>query len=148
MHSHISIRTLFLWSVLVGICGLVFSQTLWAGPLIALDKASEAGFFEIQCTVMEVPASGDYLVVGERKIVLGDLRRGSQKYRPLLRDASGNATSLDAFKKGQWVFVRGFELPDGSIAVREIYGLPARVANINSPKYPFFKKIPALAPVK
>ena len=147
MHSHISMRTFVLWSV-IGFVGLVFNQTLWAGPLIDLDKSSEAGFFEIQSKVMEVRASGDYLIVGERKIVLADLRRGSQQYRPLLRDAGGNTISLDAFKKGQWVFVRGFELPDKSIAVREIYGLPARVAKINSPKYPFFKKIPALEPVK
>ena len=140
-------RTFVLWSV-IGFVGLVFNQTLWAGPLIDLDKSSEAGFFEIQSKVMEVRASGDYLIVGERKILLAELRRGSQQYRPLLRDAGGNTISLDAFKKGQWVFVRGFELPDKSIAVREIYGLPARVAKINSPKYPFFKKVPALEPVK
>ena len=128
--------------------GLVISQTLWAGPVIELDKASEAGFFEIHSKVMAVPASGEYLVVGERDIVLADLRSGGQQYRPLLRNAAGNTISLDSFKKGQWVFVRGFELPDGSIAIREIYGLPARVAKRNSPKYPFFKKVPALEPIK
>ena len=148
-HSTISIRkTAVQWAIIGAVC-LAFPRILLAGPDdIRLDDLEEVGVFEVQSKVMEVNASLNYLIVAERKIEIKDLQIGGQRYRPLLTDANGKTIALSSFKKGQWVFVRGFELTDGRIAAREVYRLPGRVAKKNSPAYPFFKKVPVLAPVK
>jgi hypothetical protein len=146
MNSRISRGTFVIGcAVLVG--SLFFPNILIALPDIKIEESEDVEFFELQCTVMEVHPRRNYLIVGEKKIELVDLQKGAQRYRTMLRDSTGKTIPLSSFKKGQWVFVRGFRLLDGRIAAREIYQLPRMVTGKDVGKYPFFKDVPGWEPV-
>ncbi|MEE9420465.1 MAG: hypothetical protein V3W43_13350 [Desulfatiglandaceae bacterium] len=137
--------------VVIGCCVLVGSlfspKMLVAGPDIRIEESDDVEFFEFQCTIMEVHPRRNYLIVGEKKIELVDLQKGTQLYRTILRDSNGKTIPLSSFKKGQWVFIRGFRFLDGRIAAREIYQLPGMVTGKDLGKYPFFKNVPVWEPV-
>ena len=96
---------------------------------------------------MEVHPKNNYLIVGEKFIELVDFRKGRKLFRTMLRNSSGGKTSLGSFRKGQKVFIRGFELPDGTIKAREIYQLAKTVKTRNDlRKYSFFEKVPVWEP--
>jgi hypothetical protein len=138
MSSGISRRHFFIGcAVILG--SLVFPHIPLAGADITVDP-SDVEFFEFQCTTMEVHPEANYLIVGEKRIELVDFLKGNKRYRTILKNSEGETIPLSSFKKGQWVFVRGFRLSDGLIAAREIYQLPAMAPR--SDFYPFFKNVP------
>ena len=144
MDSRISRRAFITWCVVI-LGGLCFPNMLFAGPDITIGESEEdVEFIDLQCTIMEVHARSKYLIVGEKKIELVDLREGNQRYITMLRDSKGETIPLSSFKKGQWVFIRGFKFSDGRIKAREIYQLPGMV---DMRKYPFFKEVPVWEPV-
>jgi len=118
---------------------LVFPQIVLATPDITIDQ-TDAEFFQIQCTIMEVHPEASYLIVGEKRIELVDFLKGNKRYRTILKNSKGETIPFNSFRKGQWVFVRGFRLSDGRIAAREIYQLPGMAPR--SDFYPFFKVVP------
>lgn len=141
MNARISRRQFCIWSVVI-VSGVAFSGMLFAGPKIkgiAIDKA-KVEFFESQSTIMQVHPKDNYLIAGEKTIKLVDFQQGGKRYRTILKNAGGEAIRFNSFKKGQWVFVRGFKLTDGTIAAREIYQLPGRAPRTDS--YPFFLTAP------
>lgn len=145
MGSRISRRAFITWSVVI-LGGLCFPNTLFAGPDITIIGREDVESFELQCTIMEVHAKSKYLIAAEKKIELANFRKGNQCYRTMLRDASGNTILLSSFKRGQWVFIRGFTFSDGRIKAREIYRLPGTVTRKDFHKYPFFEKVPVWEP--
>lgn len=146
MNSRISSGAFFIGCVvLVG--SLFFPNILIAGPDIRIEESEDVEFFELQCTIMEVHPRRSYLIAGEKKIELVDFQKDAQRYRTMLRDSSGKTIPLSSFKKGQWVFIRGFRLLDGRITAREIYQLPGMVTGKDLGKYPFFENVPVWEPV-
>jgi len=146
MNSRIS-RGTFVIGCVVLVCSLLFPNILVAGPDIKIEESEDIEFFELQCSIMEVHPRRNYLIVGEKRIELVDLQEGNQRYRTMLRDSSGKTIPFSSFKKGQWVFIRGFRFLDGRIAAREIYQLPGIVTGKDLGKYAFFQKIPVWEPV-
>jgi len=145
MYSWISRRVFIVWCVVV-LSGLCFPEMLFAEPDITTDR-EDLDFFELHCSIMEVHRAGNYLVAGEERVELIDLRKGKRRFRTMLRDSGGNTIPLSFFKKGQMVFIRGFKLSDGRIKAREIYRLPRKVITRSAlRKYPFFKKVPVWEP--
>lgn len=132
-------RRQFLIGCTVILGSLVFPHVPLARPDVTVDP-SDVKFFEFQCTIMEVHPGSNYLIVGEKRIELVDFLKGDKRYRTILRNSEGETIGLSSFKKGQWVFVRGFRLSEGRIAAREIYQLPAMAPR--SDFYPFFKTVP------
>lgn len=127
---------------------LALAQISYAGNSFKIDESADLNFFKLQSTVMEVHPQNNYLIVGEKFIELVDFRKGKKRFRTMLRNSDGEKTSLRTFKRGQKVFVRGFELPGGTIKAREIYQLAETVETRNDlRKYSFFKKVPAWEPV-
>jgi hypothetical protein len=124
------------WMVVVA-----FPALLLAGPGITIDRSAVVEFFETQCTIMEVHPGEHSLIVGENRIELVDFQEGDTRYRTILKDSQGHRIPFRSFKKGQWVFVRGFRLSQGTIAAREIYQLPGMVSRPDL--YPFFQEVPA-----
>jgi hypothetical protein len=92
--------------------------------------------------VMHVDLEGNFLIVLEKKIELVDQIDGNRRFRTTLKDSRGNPLALDAFREGQWVFVRGFKLKNGSVRAREIYQLPGYVSRKDMARYSFFKNVP------
>lgn len=126
---------------------LALAQIVYAGNSFKIDESADLNFFKLQSTVMEVHPKNNYLIVGEKFIELVDFRKGRKLFRTMLRNSSGGKTSLGSFRKGQKVFIRGFELPDGTIKAREIYQLAKTVKTRNDlRKYSFFEKVPVWEP--
>jgi len=146
MHSRMSRRAFITWCVVI-LSGLCFPNMLFAGPDIMIDVSEDVEFFDLQCTIMEVHAKSKYLIVCEKKIELMDFRKGNLRYITMLRDSSEKTIPLSSFKRGQWVFIRGFKFSDGRIKAREIYQLPGMVSRKDFRKYPFFEKVPDWEPV-
>ncbi len=122
---------------------LVFAPIVYAGNTLTIDESADLDFFTLQTTVMEVHSQNNYLIAGEKIIELVDFRKGKKRFRTMLKNSSGGDTSLGSFKKGQKIFIRGFELPDGTIQAREIYQLAESVKTRNDlRKYSFFEKVP------
>jgi len=148
MQVYISRRTFVRWFVIIGFGGLLFSQTALAGSEIQIRREpGNMDLFEIQAKIMEVHPESNYLIVAEKKIELVGLKKGDWRLKTIVQDSKGQAIPLSSFKKGQWVFIRGFELSDGLIAAREIYQLPGMVTGKDLGKYPFFKDVPVWEPV-
>ena len=122
---------------------LVFAPIVYAGNTLTIDESADLDFFTLQTTVMEVHSQNNYLIAGEKIIELVDFRKGKKRFRTMLKNSSGGDTSLGSFKKGQKIFIRGFELPGGTIQAREIYQLAEIVKTRNDlRKYSFFEKVP------
>ncbi|MEA3486044.1 MAG: hypothetical protein U9R20_00075 [Thermodesulfobacteriota bacterium] len=126
---------------------LALAQIAYAGNSFKIDESTDLNFFKLQSTVMEVHPKNNYLIVGEKFIELVDFRNGRKRFRTMLRNSSGGKTSLRSFKRGQKVFIRGFELPDGTIKAREIYQLAENIRTRNDLlKCSFFGKVPVWEP--
>ncbi|MBW2631682.1 MAG: hypothetical protein JRC90_07975 [Deltaproteobacteria bacterium] len=127
--------------VLLSAC-LIPVQAVYADDNFKIDESTELNFLELQSTVMEVYPQNNYLIAGEKFIELVDFRKGRKRFRTMLRNSDGEKTSLRAFKRGQKVFVRGFELPDGTIKARGIYQLAENIRTRNDlRKCSFFGKV-------
>jgi len=147
MNSRILSMSFAVLCVVLSVC-FISAQIVCAGDKVKIDESTELNFFELQSTAMEVHPQNNYLIVGEKFIELVDFRKGKKRFRTMLRNSNGEKTSLRTFKRGQKVFVRGFELPDGTIKAREIYQLAENIRTRNDlRKYSFFKKVPAWEPV-
>ena len=134
-----------LWVVLF-VC-FTFAQIVYASDILKINESTELNFFELQTTVMEVHPQNNYLIAGEKFIELVNFRRGKQRFRTMLRNSDGEKTTLRTFKRGQKIFVRGFELPDGIIKARGIYQLEENIRTRNDlSKCSFFGKVPVWEP--
>lgn len=134
-------KTYSRWFLLtLTVCALILPNLASAqsDDIGALEK--ERDYFELQCRIMEVHP--EYLVVCEKTIELVDYRRGGKRYKTMLRDHLGRSISFRAFGKGQWVFIRGFELSNGHMGAREIYRLHREIGSREARNYPFMVKAP------
>lgn len=145
MQSRISRRGFLRWFV-IGLGGVFFPQMVLAGSNINVKELEDTDCFDLKCTIMEVHPEGSYLIVGEKKIELIDFQKGGRRYRTMLRDHRGQTIPFSSFTKGQWVFIRAFELLDGRSVAREIYKLPSMPTRRS--EYPFFKEFPVWDPVE
>ncbi|MDD5724081.1 MAG: hypothetical protein PHY29_10160 [Syntrophales bacterium] len=138
--------------ILVDLCVVLFvcltlAQIAYADNNLKIDESADLNFFKLQSTVMEVHPQNNYLIAGEKMIELVDFRKGSKRFRTMLTNPSGGETSLESFRRGQKVFIRGFELPNGTIKAREIYQLAETVETRNHlRKHSFFEKVPVWEP--
>lgn len=122
---------------------LALAQIASAGNNLTIDESTNLEFFTIQSTIMEVHPQNNYLIAGEKFIELVDFRKEKKRFRTMLKNSSGGETSLGSFRRGQKVFIRGFELSDGTIQAREIYQLAETVKTRNDlRKYSFFENVP------
>ena len=122
---------------------LALAPVVYAGNNLTMDESADLDFFTLQTTIMEVHPQNNSLIAGEKFIELVDFRKGKKQFRTMLKNSSGGDTSLGSFKRGQKIFIRGFELPDGTIQAREIYQLAETVKTRNDlRKYSFFEKVP------
>ena len=127
--------------------GLITAQNLYADNNLKIDDSTKLDFFELQTTVMEVHPRNNYLIAGEKIIQLVKFRKGRKQFRTMLRNSAGEATPLSTFKRRQKVFIRGFELPDGTIKARGIYRLAENIRTRNDLlKLSFVVKVPAWEP--
>lgn len=136
MRPFVCRNTYFRWFLLIlTVCGLVMPSLASAqfDDIAALERERE--FFTLQCRIMEVHP--DHLVVCEETIKLVDFRQGGKRYKTMLRDHKGRSISYQSFKKGQWVFIRGFELSNGHWGAREIYRLHRELRSWEGRNYPF-----------
>jgi len=145
MQSGISRRGFLRWFI-IGLGGLFFPQMVLAGSNINIEELEDTDCFELKCTIMEVHHEDGYLVVGEKEIELIEFRKGGRRYETMLRNHKGQTIPFSSFTRGQWVFVRAFELLDGRLVAREIYKLPSMPTKRS--EYPFFKEFPAWDPVE
>jgi len=135
-----------------GLCVVLFvcltlAQIVYAGNSLTMDESADLDFFKFQGTIMEIHPHNNYLIAGEKFIELIDFQKGGKRFRTMLRNSAGEKISLKSFKRGQKVFIRGFELSDGTIKAREIYQLVKTVKTRNDlRKYSFFEKAPAWEP--
>jgi hypothetical protein len=112
-----------------------------------MNESADLDFFTLQTTIMEVHPQNKSLIAGEKFIELVDFRKGKKRFRTMLRNSSGGNTPLGSLRRGQKIFIRGFELPDGTIQAREIYQLAETVETRNDlRKYSFFEKVPVWEP--
>jgi len=136
----------------VGLCVALFvclvpAQIVYAGNSFKVDESADLNFFKLQSTIMKVHPQNNYLIAGEKIIELVDFRKGKKRFRTMLRNSDGDKTSLKTFKRGQKIFVRGFELPDGTIKARGIYQLAENIRTRNDlRKCSFFGKVPVWEP--
>jgi hypothetical protein len=126
------------------ICPTAFS----AEPAIPKDWGNSEPC-ELHSIVMEVSQAERYLIVGEQRIDLIDMKSGVERFRTMIRNSQGKAIPLLSLHKGNMVFVRGFRLTDGRIMAREIYRLPRSVQTRKAlQKYDFYRTVPTWEPVK
>jgi len=126
---------------------IISVQVVSADNSFKIDESADLDFFKFQSTIMEVNQQNNYLIAGEKFIELVDFRKGRHRFKTMLRNSNGEKTSLGSFRRGQKVFIRGFELPDGTIKAREIYQLAGTVETRNDlRKYSFFEKVPVWEP--
>jgi len=132
----------------IGLCVVLFvclalAQAIQAGNNGTINESADLDFFTLQTTVMKVHPQNKYLIAGEKTIELVDFRKGNKQFRTMVKSSSGSDITLAFLKRGQKIFIRGFELPDGTIQAREIYQLPDSVKTRNDlRKYSFFDKVP------
>jgi len=142
----LKIHYILLSAVLATCC--VCPSAFSAERTISTDRDDQC-FYELHSAVMEINQSKGYLIVGEQRIDLINMKRGLNRFKTMIRNAKEKAISLQSLRKGSMVFIRGFELPDGRIMAREIYRLPQSVQTSRAlQKYPFYGTIPEWEPAK
>lgn len=142
MRSCFSRRMLIHWLV-VGLCCLAFPQSLLADSERKPVTSRDLDFREMQCPISMVDVGNKYLMVCEQQIQLVDVRQGNRRLRTITANSKGRPVPpFTVLRKGQWVFIRGFEQRDGRIFAREIYQLPGRIKGKDRQNYPFFKEVP------
>ena len=71
--------------------------------------------FETRAIIMTVNGQKAQLVAGEQIIYVVDLNLGDQHLITELTDRAGNRLDISAFRRGQWVYVKGFRHIDGGV---------------------------------
>lgn len=114
---------------------------------ISIDR--DQSFYELHSVLMEINEAEHYVIVGEQRIDLIDIKRGAQRYKTMIRNSQEKEIPFHSLHDGNMVFIRGLELPDGHIMAREIYRLPKSVQTGRAlQKYHFYKEIPIWEAVK
>lgn len=105
--------------------------------------------YELHSIVMTANYAEHYLIIGEQRIDLIDIKSGADRYRTMIRNSQEKTIPFQSLHKGNMVFVRGFKLSDGHIMAREIYRLPRSVQTGKAlQRYNFYKSLPPWEPVK
>ena len=141
MKSYVSWRTFIRW-LGIALCCLSFPKGLVAESQDNSLTSRELDFYELQCPIMDVDRSNSTLLVCERVIELTEVQEGHRRLRTMLRNHDGSSIPFASFARNQWVFIRGFEQPDGPIFAREIYQLPGKIEQEDRWNYPFFRAVP------
>lgn len=140
------VYSLLLSVVLVTCC--IIPSAFSAEPKISIDNDNQS-FYELHSVFMESNEAKQYVIVGEQRIDLIDMRRGTQRFKTMIRNSQEKDIPLQSLNNGNLVFIRGFELSDGRIMAREIYRLPQSVQTRSAlKKYHFYGTIPVWEPVK
>lgn len=82
---------------------------------------------EFQAKISYISPESDFILASERSVNIVDLRHGRQRYRTHILDTLGNTMQCSDLKKGQWIYVRGGHLPDGTIGARTIFLIPRQL---------------------
>jgi len=88
-------------------------------------KAEDVGYIGLAASIMEINVREGYLIIGDKKFYVADIRRDGKRYKTKLMDEEGGEVRLGFFRKGQMVFVGGFAVPDGRNAAFVIKRLSA-----------------------
>jgi len=109
-------KILLLW-LFMGIYGLVYPYNTGAfsGKDIFPEgiEPDDLVYIEIAASVMEINTHEAYLIVGDKRFYVADIKRDGKRYKTKLMDQEGGEVQLDFFRKGRMVFVAGFTIPDG-----------------------------------
>jgi hypothetical protein len=76
-------------------------------------KSDDIAVFDLDATIMEINAQEGYVVIAEKRFNITEYLVDGKKYQSELTNQNGDPVDLGAFKSGQRVLVRGFELTDG-----------------------------------
>ncbi len=71
--------------------------------------------FEARALIMEVHGKKDQFVAAEQTIYVVNLSLGDQRLITELTDADGNRLDFESFRRGEWVYVKGFKHIDGGV---------------------------------
>ena len=113
---HNSLKNAFCLGLMFLICLLICPSNVPAESDI-LDNFSfdDCDPFEARALIMDVDRKKAQLVAAEQTIYVVDLNLGNQHLITELTDPEGNHMDFGAFRKGQWVYVKGFEHIDGGV---------------------------------
>lgn len=120
--------------IVMGILACLFSTPGRAAKITQIQKDWHQTVFIGR--VDSVSPAGDYLFVGERRVVLVDLTYQGKHYLTNIFDSSGNTISFNRITKDSWIFVRGGALPNLSVGARDIYLLPHELSETQAKRYP------------
>ena len=92
--------------------------------------------FEAHALIMDVNPKKAQMVAAGQIIYVVDLSFGDQHLITEVADPEGNRMDFDAFRQGQWVYVKGFKHIDGGVVA-------SLVQRIDPPEYetPVLRKI-------
>ena len=76
--------------------------------------------FQVRARIMEVKPERGTFVVGEREICETDVDNGADRLRTSYYDLAGKPEQRHPYRVGQYVWVKGYLLPDGYVAATEI----------------------------
>lgn len=76
-------------------------------------KSDDIAVFDIDASITELNAEKGYVVIAEKRFNITEFMVDGKKYQTKLADQNGGTVNLSAFKVGQRVLVRGFELNGG-----------------------------------
>jgi len=84
--------------------------------------------FEARALIMEVHGKKAQIVAAEQTIYVVNLSLGDQRLITELTDADGKGMDFESFRRGQWVYVKGFKHIDGGVVASLIQKIdpPAR----------------------
>lgn len=93
--------------------------------------------FEARALIMEIHGKKAQFVAAEQTIYVVNLSLGDQRLITELTDVDGNRMDFESFRRGEWVYVKGFKHIDGGVVA-------SLVQKIDPPerKEPILRKIP------
>lgn len=112
-------KSIHIW-ILAGIFTMLLAAGAGAGEIIPVKMTEDTVVtVELNARVMEVNTTQSYIVIAEKRFEVTPFIMEGQAGKTLLADKGGNPVELDFYKKGQRVFVQGFEFADGIRYVAE-----------------------------
>lgn len=103
---------------------------------------------EFQAKISYISPESDFILASERPVNIVDMRHGRQRYRTHILDALGNTMQYSDLKKGQWIYVRGGHLPDGTIGARSIFLIPRQLDEKDIQRLPGTEVLISLGGIK
>lgn len=84
--------------------------------------------FEDDGPIMRVDHANSNIVIKEMQFVVGQFWVNDKVHTTRLVDAKGNKVTLDYFKAGQWVIVRGYRVARSKIYLKSVRAVAGYIA--------------------